>query len=846
MRPLFLSLCAVVTLAGLPVAAAPLHPRLVAKSSPGDAFAADLGAALRAGLDSPAPRRGRLPTPIPVLLVEWSAGPRLPGLSSAAVHSLFFGAGPSLQDYYARSSFGRYQVQGETSAWLQMPRPFDFYADGRRGIGGAYPRNARALVEDAVRAADSQVDFSRFDNDGPDGIAASGDDDGFVDALVVVHAGGTAETSGDAEDLLSHCWFTEHSVETDDGVSVWRYALVGATSPLGVRSHEFGHLLGLADLYDRNAQSRQGPGGLGDWSLMGSGSWLGDGEQPADLDAPSKIELEFVDPIVPRTNATGLALVASSAGVPPTIYRVWSHGLFGLQYFVIENRRPTGLDARLPGGGMLVYHVDLTRATNDGGSGARVRLLQADGRDDLGGYANPGDAGDAWPGSGSQCCRLDATTQPNTRAVDGSDTEIAIANISSPTGTMHFDLQVENRALLRLASQSVRETNGDGDGIVEAGEIVELALEIENLGLDATGVDLVWRAEPEASVVWETASATFPTLAKDARAAATFRLQPAALLGDPATLILRGTARDASGAEQELVCHIGIGAESGFLACLQPVQSAFTRDCDDPNAPWQVELLAGDATWELQDSPGDLGQVFRNARAARYPNAADVALVSPPFNLRSGSELYLLHAYATADLDAGWAEDGGRVEISLAGGGWEALEPREGYPRRLLPESVPQLAGAGVFAGRSPRRWDAFDLGARSGSARVRFRFASNDSLAGTGWEIARVEVRLPLVEPLASDIRLVAEPNPVRFPTRLAFRVESSRTQAARPTRLKIFDLRGRIVQDLEHAAVPAQSARFTWDGTDRAGRAVASGVYWARLEWGTATTTTKLLVLR
>jgi M6 family metalloprotease-like protein len=95
-----------------------------------------------------------------------------------------------LQGYYTQASFGRYRPHGETSAWLQMPRPFDFYADGRRGIGGTYPRNARALVEDAVRAADSQVDFSRFDNDGPDGIAASGDDDGFVDALVVVHAGG--------------------------------------------------------------------------------------------------------------------------------------------------------------------------------------------------------------------------------------------------------------------------------------------------------------------------------------------------------------------------------------------------------------------------------------------------------------------------------------------------------------------------------------------------------------------------------------------------------------------------------------------------------------------------------
>ncbi len=816
------------------------------KASLRDGFAADLRQAQAAGLDGPAPHRGRLPTSIPILLVEWSAGPRVPGLPASAIDSLFFGADSSLQRYYTRASFGRYRPRGETSAWLQMPRPFDFYADGRRGIGGDYPRNARALVEDAVRAADSQIDFSRFDNDGLDGIPASGDDDGIVDGLVVVHAGGAAETSGDAGDLLSHWWYTEQSVETGDGVSVWSYALVAATSPLGVRTHEFGHLLGLPDLYDRNAQSRQGPGGLGDWSLMGSGSWLGDGDEPADLDAPSKIELDFVRAIVPRQNATGLELVAASDGAPPTIYRLWSHGLLESQYFVLENRRPTGLDARLPGGGMLVYHVDLARATNDAVLGSRVRLLQADGRDDLGNWSNAGDAGDAWPGSGNQCCRLDATTQPNTRAIDGSDTQIVIANISAPVGTMRFDLQIENRALLRLAAQTVREASGDGDGIPEAGEIVELAVEIENLGLDATDVELVWTAEPADAAVWETAHATFPTLAKDTRAAAVFRLQPAALLGDPAAVVLRGTARDASGAEHALVCHIGLGSERGFLACLEPETSAMTRDCDDPDSPWQVELLAGNATWELQDSPGDLGQVYRNARASRYPNAADVALVSPPFNLQSGSELHLLHAYATEDLDAGWAHDGGRVEISLTGGGWETLEPRSGYPRRLFPESVPQLARAGVFGGSAPRRWDSFTLGSRSGSARLRFRFASNDSLAGAGWEIARVEVRLPVPEPLGTEIQLVAEPNPVRFPTRLAFRVQSSRTEAARTTRLQIFDLRGRLVRALEHAAVPAQSARFTWDGTDRAGRAVASGVYWARLEWGERTTTTKFLVLR
>ena len=39
--------------------------------------------------------------------------------------------------------------------------------------------------------------------------------------------------------------------------------------PIGVFAHEFGHILGLPDLYDRSGNSE----GLGDWCLMASGSW---------------------------------------------------------------------------------------------------------------------------------------------------------------------------------------------------------------------------------------------------------------------------------------------------------------------------------------------------------------------------------------------------------------------------------------------------------------------------------------------------------------------------------------------------------------------------------------------
>ena len=58
------------------------------------------------------------------------------------------------------------------------------------GLGG--DGQTGAFLFEMVEAVDPAVDFSQFDNDGPDGIANSGDDDGYRPG------GGTATVAGDA------------------------------------------------------------------------------------------------------------------------------------------------------------------------------------------------------------------------------------------------------------------------------------------------------------------------------------------------------------------------------------------------------------------------------------------------------------------------------------------------------------------------------------------------------------------------------------------------------------------------------------------------------------------------
>ncbi len=837
-RALFALLVVSAGLGADPVRAVPPRPGLAGKPS----MHIELNAALRQGLDEPAALRARLPERVLVLLVDFADRPHATNLTPAAIDSMFFGRlDPSLRRFYENSSFGRLHLTGTVTPWLRLPESYAFYADAARsgaGVRGAYPRNARRMVEDALRSADQWVDFRAFDTDGPDGMPASGDDDGLVDALVVVHAGDGAEY-GDARQILSHNWFTTAPVETAEHIRAWRYATVAETSPIGVVAHEFGHQLGLRDLYDRRSTTGLG-GGLGDWSLMASGPWLDDGQTPADLDAASKVELGFVDAVAPADNGS-FALGARAPGRLPDVYRVWTHGVAANEFLVIENRQPSGQDAFLPGGGMLVYHVDLRQPNNDDDVRPRVELLQADGRTDIENRINNGDAGDPFPGTRTE---IGPGTSPSTRARDGSDSQVRIFAISAPTPNQTFGLEVESEPEIVVESSALVEVRGDGNGAVDPAEDFRLVVRLRNDGVAQAPALLRVQAHPYFDVNWGADTVPLPALATHDTARAVFFGTVRAFPLTPYGLDLRLTTP--GGAWRDSVSIVAVvGAGDGFQACFKPQASSLTRDCHDPAASWDVVQIGGAGTWTAATRTGEFGWVFRSADGARYANNADAALVSPPFRLAAGSELRLLHAFDTEDVAAGFCADGGRVELSIDAGPWTPITPAGGYPRRMWLESVAAWADQGVFGGASPRRWDSFDLGAQTGIAALRFHFASGDSIGGAGWEIARVEVG-PRRETLRPRLEIVAEPNPVRFPTRIAFRINARLTWAARPTTLMVFDVRGRRIRTLQHAPVPAESGFAVWDGTDSAGHAVASGLYVVCLDWGGLRATHKLVVAR
>jgi hypothetical protein len=82
----------------------------------------------------------------------------------------------------------------------------------------------------------------------------------------------------------------------------------------------------------------------------------------------------------------------------------------------------------------------------------------------------------------------------------------------------------------------------------------------------------------------------------------------------------------------------------------------------------------------------------------------------------------------------------------------------------------------------------------------------------------------------LSGGIQLLRSyPNPFRPSTTIEYQIG---TQAN--VRIRVFDLKGALVRELQNESVSAGRHQVTWDGTDRNRTRVSSGVYFVRVECG------------
>ncbi len=132
-----------------------------------------------------------------------------------------------------------------------------------------------------------------------------------------------------------------------------------------------------------------------------------------------------------------------------------------------------------------------------------------------------------------------------------------------------------------------------------------------------------------------------------------------------------------------------------------------------------------------------------------YDNLNDAVLVSEPIQLPSygPSSLTFWH-WIEAEISSyypGECYDGGLVEISVDGGGWEVLTPVGGYPysiRHGSSQAPPFSIGTRVYSGSYDWIEAEFDLSSYTGEGTIRFRFGSDGAVIAEGWYIDDIVVQ--------------------------------------------------------------------------------------------------------
>jgi M6 family metalloprotease-like protein len=372
--------------------------------------------------------QGGLPTTGTVktfaLLVDFPDQPHTSAQTTTDVASKLFGDGDygdypyeSLRNYYQRSSYQQLTITGTVLGWYRANHDRFYYS------ALDYPAGNLALVKEALAYFDGQGhDFAQYDNDG----------DGVIDGFFIKWTGPDEGWSSFWWGYQGRLYDASYQI---DGKSISRFVWSWYANPdfqqgddayhARVDIHETGHLLGLPDYYDYDAN--QGPdGGLGGLDMMDRN--LG------DHNCFSKMLLDWVTPTVVGSAGSQTHAFLPSGDVADCVLAMPGGGtsIFN-EYFLVQYRRnDSGNDVDYPSDGLTIWHVD---ARLSGGDylydnsytvHKLLRLMEADGREQIesNGYA---DAGDFYTAGDS----LGDTTTPSSRRYDGSSTELFVDSIGS-------------------------------------------------------------------------------------------------------------------------------------------------------------------------------------------------------------------------------------------------------------------------------------------------------------------------------------------------------------------------------------------------------------------------------
>lgn len=286
---------------------------------------------------------------------------------------------PSAAQYFADQSNGAYRPQFDVFGPVTLSKNLDYYGqnlwvyDEENGGYGPYGDDTLATdaVVEACILADQKYTINWADYDS--------DSDGKIDFVYVIYAGKGEADGGAANTIWPHNWSVTSAISYGNctytnsqrilgGKKIDNYAMSGEMSGnslggIGTLCHEFGHVMGLPDLYDTDYGTVYDncltPN---DWDIMDGGSYNGDGHCPPNYDPWQKDFFGWLTPINLGNEGQNVTLYANGTENCQT-YQINASGTYvspttsGLRYY-IENRQAVGWDAQLTGHGMLIWKVN--------------------------------------------------------------------------------------------------------------------------------------------------------------------------------------------------------------------------------------------------------------------------------------------------------------------------------------------------------------------------------------------------------------------------------------------------------------------------------------------------------
>jgi M6 family metalloprotease-like protein len=234
----------------------------------------------------------------------------------------------SMADYYKEISYGKFSVEGHFVGWVEVSKKRTEYSTGT----GTSNREKTAILTEAMDKLLKKDKDALKDYDG----------------IFFLYAGGRVQTT------RGGLYWPHRASVTHQGKR-WPYFIVQEggerMTDISVFCHEFGHMLGLPDLYAR--PEVPGMEGVGVWCAM---SQQNGGGRPQHFSAWSKDQLGWLKPVTIDPRARQKIVLAPIETDPEQCVKVPVRP-DGSEYFLLENRKKTGFDSVLPAEGLLIWRV---------------------------------------------------------------------------------------------------------------------------------------------------------------------------------------------------------------------------------------------------------------------------------------------------------------------------------------------------------------------------------------------------------------------------------------------------------------------------------------------------------